>query len=183
MPTFNGFDANGYAIYADGAKDKIQGGSLPTYFGGLTNNFYFNRFTATIFFNYSGGNYIYNNTANALFLKGSLKTAHNVTTEVINSNESGINPGSVSTRFLEKGDFVRLQNVSINYSVPLAKRLALKSFNISLSAQNLFILTGYTGIDPEVNVDKTFNGVPSRGFDYTGYPRSRTFTLGINIGF
>ena len=182
MPTFNGFDANGYAIYADGAKDKIQGGSIPTYFGGLTNSFSYNRFTATIFFNYSGGNYIYNNTANALFLKGSLKTGHNVTTDIVNSNESGINPGSVSTRFLEKGDFVRLQNVSINYNVPI-KSNGIKSLNIALSAQNLLLFTSYTGLDPEINTDKSRNGVPSRGFDYTAYPKSRTFTLGINIGF
>ncbi|MCX8481615.1 MAG: SusC/RagA family TonB-linked outer membrane protein, partial [Sediminibacterium sp.] len=127
--------------------------------------------------------YIYNNTANALLLEGSLKTAHNVTYNVINSNENPLNPGNVSSRFLEKGDFVRLQNVNLSYTFDIKKTSTIKSLVLSASAQNLAVFTNYSGLDPEVNVDKNIGGTPSRGFDYTGYPKARTFTLGINIGF
>ncbi|MDI9337778.1 MAG: SusC/RagA family TonB-linked outer membrane protein [Alphaproteobacteria bacterium] len=183
MPVFDGYDANGYAIYANGGLDQLVGSALPTYYGGLTNNFSLGRFTASLFIYFQGGNYIYNNTANALLLKGSFKNGRNVTVDVINSPESGINPGSVSTRFLEKGDFVRLQNLNISYNVPLSKKIALRSLQIGLTGQNLALFTNYSGLDPEVNVDKSISGIPSRGFDYTATPRASTYTLSINIGF
>jgi iron complex outermembrane receptor protein len=59
----------------------------------------------------------------------------------------------------------------------------VKTLSAFLSGQNLFLITKYTGIDPEVNVDKSINGIPSRGFDYTQYPRPRVITAGVNIGF
>ncbi len=55
--------------------------------------------------------------------------------------------------------------------------------NVSLSGQNLALFTNYSGLDPEVDVNKQINGVPSRGFDYTAYPKARTVTLGVNLGF
>ena len=133
--------------------------------------------------NTSRGFYVYNNTANALFLKGSIKTSHNVTYAVANSNEDPINPGSVSTRFLEKGDFIRLSNAIVSYSFNLKNKKIFKSISASLSGQNLLLITNYSGLDPEINVDKQINGVPSRGFDYAGYPKARTVSLGVNIGF
>lgn len=183
MPTFEGFDKDGRAIYGNGGKDQLQGSALPTFLAGLTNSFTYGRWNASIFFNTVRGFYIYNNTANALFLKGSLKTAHNVTYDVLNSNEDPINPGSVSTRFLEKGDFIRLSNASIGYSFNLSATSFFKTISVTASGQNLALFTNYSGLDPEVNVDKNINGVPSRGFDYTGYPKARTFTLGLSVGF
>ena len=182
MPEFLGFDGNGDARYADGAKDHLLGSALPTFTAGLTNNFSLGRWAASFFMNTSRGFFVYNNTANALFLKGSIKTAHNVTYAVANSPEDPINPGSVSSRFLEEGDFIRLSNASISYSFNI-KSKAIKSLTASVSGQNLFLITNYTGLDPEVNVDHQLGGVPSRGFDYAGYPKARTVTLGINLGF
>jgi iron complex outermembrane receptor protein len=89
----------------------------------------------------------------------------------------------VSTRFLEKGDFVRLSNASIGYTFNMPAGKAIKSLSLSVTGQNLALWTDYSGLDPEVNVDHSLNGVPSRGFDYTGYPRPRTFTFGLNLGF
>jgi iron complex outermembrane receptor protein len=54
---------------------------------------------------------------------------------------------------------------------------------VNATGQNLALFTKYSGLDPEVNVDKAINGYPSRGFDYAGYPKSRVFTLGVNVGF
>jgi iron complex outermembrane receptor protein len=184
MPVFAGFDGNGNQRFANNDPgDKLLGSALPTFTAGLNNSFSLGRWNASIFFNTSRGFYVYNNTANALFLKGSLKTAHNVTNDVASSPESPINPGSVSTRFLEKGDFIRLSNLSVSYSFDVSSIKAIKSLTASLSGQNLLLFTKYTGLDPEVNVDHQIGGYPSRGFDYAGYPKSRTLSLGINVGF
>ncbi len=182
MPVFLGFDGNGNARYAKGAANQYVGSALPTFTAGLTNSFTWKRWNASFFFNAVSGNYIYNNTANALFLRGSLKTAHNVTYAAANAPEDPINPGSVSTRFLEKGDFIRLSNASLGYSFAI-KSNVIKSLTATLSGQNLLLITKYTGLDPEVNIDHNINGVPSRGFDYAGYPKPRTISLGINVGF
>lgn len=183
MLDYQGLDKDGFAIYANGAQDAIFGSALPTFTAGLTNNFTFGRWNASMFLNTSRGFYVYNNTANALFLKGALKTAHNVTNEVGNSNENSINPGSVSSRFLEKGDFIRMSNLLVGYNFNLKKTKTIKSISATLSGQNLFLISDYSGLDPEVNVDKNIDGVASRGFDYAGYPKARTFSLGINVGF
>ena len=183
MPTFLRFDAFGNGVYANGSADELQGSALPKFNAGLTNNFSYKKFTASFFFNAVTGFYVYNNTANALFLKGSLKNAKNVTREVVYSIENSINPGNVSTRFLEKGDYIRFANASINYAVDVKPGSFIKGLNLSLSGQNLGLFTNYSGLDPEVNVDKSRNGVPSRGFDYTATPRARVFTLGINARF
>ncbi|MEQ1796445.1 MAG: SusC/RagA family TonB-linked outer membrane protein [Lacibacter sp.] len=182
MPIFYGYDLDGFARYGD-QKDHLVGSALPKFNAGLTNNFSLGNWSASVFVNASTGFYVYNNTANALFLKGSIKTAHNVTYAVANSNESAINPGSVSTRFLEKGDFIRISNVNLSYSFDVKPGKAIKSLSVYGSGQNLALFTNYTGLDPEVNVDKNINGYPSRGFDYVGYPKARTFTFGVNLGF
>jgi len=180
MPVFQGFDKDGYALYRGG--DELVGSALPKFMAGLTNNFTYGKLSASVFLNAQTGFYVYNNTANALLLKGSLNTAHNVDRATAESNENPINPGSVSTRFLEKGDFLRIANATLNYTFDV-KSKAIKTLSAFVSGQNLALFTGYSGLDPEVNVDKQIGGYPSKGFDYVGYPKSRAFTLGINVGF
>lgn len=182
MPVYRGFDGNGNARYENGASNQLLGSAIPTFFAGLTNNFSFGQWALSIFANTVAGYSVYNNTANAVFLKGSLRNARNVTNEIANSPENPFNPGSVSTRFLEKGDFIRISNVNLSYNVAM-KSQVIRTLSIYASGQNLFLFTKYSGIDPEVNVDKAINGVPSRGFDYTNYPRPRVLTVGVNIGF
>jgi iron complex outermembrane receptor protein len=182
MLQYEGFDGNGNARYGNGGANQLVGTALPNLFGGLTNNFTYGRLSMSVFLNAMSGFYVYNNTANALFLKGSLRNARNVTNEVGNGPENPFNPGSVSTRFLEKGDFIRLANVNLSYMFNV-NRKAIKSLSVYASGQNLALWTGYSGIDPEVNVDKNINGVPSRGFDYTQYPRPMILTFGVNVGF
>ncbi len=182
-PTFTGYDANGYSTYADGGASKYQGSPFPKLRLGFTNNFTYGKFNASVFFDSQFGGYIYNNTANALFLKGSLKNGRNVSKDAANSVENGLNPGSVSSRFIEKSDFVRLTNLNIGYTFTLPQGGFAKSLNVSLTGQNLFILTGYSGLNPNVNTVKILNNVPSLGIDYTAYPTPRTITLGLNVGF
>ncbi len=85
-----------------------------------------------------------------------------------------------SSFFIEDGSFIRLQNVSLGYNIPVNTDFINRA-RLSLSGQNLFLITKYTGFDPEVN-----NGGQSnlnRGDDYDAYPRAKTFTLGLNLGF
>ncbi|HEY1006762.1 MAG TPA: SusC/RagA family TonB-linked outer membrane protein, partial [Sphingobacteriaceae bacterium] len=183
MLGFNGFDSNGFATYGNDGVSYIVGSAIPKFTTSLTNNFTFGNFNASLFFNAATGFYIYNNTANAYFLKGSLKNGRNVTYEAANSPENPLNSGSVSTRFLEKGDFLRLANASLGYTFDTGAMKAIKSLRVTLSGQNLFLITDYSGLDPEVSTNKARDNVPSRGIDYTSYPSARTFTLSLNAGF
>ena len=91
---------------------------------------------------------------------------------------------AVSTRFLESGDFLRLSNLTVGYnfnSDDLPK--FIKSLRLYATGQNLFVITPYSGFDPEVNTNNNFNGVPSFGIDYLAFPRARTYTLGLNVSF
>ena len=182
---FGGYDDAGNSIYPNGDVQQFLDGKspLPTVTGGLTNNFRFGNFDASIFFNGVFGHYIYSNTANAFFTKGSFSNGRNVTKDVVASAEGPLNAPDVSTRFLEKGDFVRLQNLSIGYKVPVSNNKYVSSARIFLTGQNLLTFTGYSGQDPEVNTNKSLNGVPSFGIDYTAYPRARTWTIGANVTF
>jgi TonB-dependent starch-binding outer membrane protein SusC len=183
---FNGFDANGNTIYgANGDRDfqEFNGQSpLPTVTGGLTNSISYKGFDASIFFNGVFGNYIYSNTENAFFTKGSLANGRNVVKSVVGSKEGGLNAPDVSTRFLYKGDFVRLQNLSIGYNVPI-KSNTVKGIRVFVTGQNLLTFTSYPFQDPEVNTNKSIDGVPSFGIDYTAYPRAKTWTVGANVSF
>lgn len=181
---FNGLDANGFGIYPNGIDGAtLQGSALPKFTGGLTNNFNYGAFNLSVFINAVTGFYVYDNTANAYFYRGSLLTGHNVTTDVAFTNENVLNSGQVSTRWLEKGDFIRLSNVSLGYTVPIKNSKAIKTLRFNLTGQNLLLITGYKGLDPEINTNKDINNVPSRGIDYTSYPKARTFTFGLNAGF
>ena len=130
---------------------------------------------------------VYNNTANALFSASALNRGENVITSVVNNGED---PGSspiISTRFLESGDFFRLSNASIGYTIDTEKLgkvgSYLSSARLFLTGQNLFIITPYSGFDPEVNTNKSVSGVPSFGIEYSGYPRARSFSFGVNLNF
>lgn len=182
---FGGYDAEGNSIYPNGDFQQFLDGKspLPVVTAGFTNNFRYGNLDASIFFNGVFGNYIYSNTRNAFFTKGSFANGRNVTSDVVDSDEGPLNAPDVSTRFLEKGDFVRLQNLNIGYQVPLKSTKNISSLRLFLSGQNLLTFTKYSGQDPEVSTNKSINGIPSFGIDYTAYPRARTWTIGGNISF
>jgi hypothetical protein len=81
-----------------------------------------------------------------------------------------------STRWIEKGDFIKLQNVSLGYTLPraLLNRIGIGSLRIFVQGQDLLMITKYTGIDPEME---------SGGVDYNGTPRQSVVTLGVNFKF
>ena len=69
------------------------------------------------------------------------------------------------------------------YRVDTGNSDIFSSLRFYLTGQNLFVITDYSGQDPEVNVNKQIDGVPSLGIDYTPYPRARTWTIGLNASF
>ncbi|WP_236648574.1 MULTISPECIES: SusC/RagA family TonB-linked outer membrane protein [Spirosoma] len=183
MPTFTGYDSNGFATYTDPSLNlEYVGSAIPTFNFGVTNNVSFGNFNVSMFWNGVSGNYIYNNTANAIFTKGNLRNGRNVTVDAANSAENALNPPLVSTRFLEKGSFARLSNLTVGYTVPLTSK-QIRNLRVSLTGQNLLLITGYTGVDPEVNTNKSIDGIPSLGIDYTAFPSQRIVTFGVSAGF
>jgi TonB-dependent starch-binding outer membrane protein SusC len=183
VPTFTGFNASGDAQFANGGARSFVGGAQPDYIYGLTSNLSYKNFDFTLNFNGRGGSYVYNNTANALFNRPTLRGNRNITVAAANSGENPAGSPTVSTLYLEKGDFFRLNNATVGYNVKTANSQIIKNLRFYISGQNLFVITKYTGYDPEVNVDKNINGIPSLGIDYTGFPRNRTLIVGAQIGF
>ncbi|MCF6222930.1 MAG: SusC/RagA family TonB-linked outer membrane protein [Flavobacteriaceae bacterium] len=182
---FEGFDANGQPI---GDNQTFVGKSaLPTTNFGLSTNLTYKNWDFSAFLTGQSGFYIYNNTANAFFTAGAIANARNVTPNVLTSGEAGNAEAAVSTRFLEKGNFVRLQNATIGYTVPIGEDSFLNSLRFYLTGQNLFLITDYTGLDPELSTNPgnsaLLNNLPTAGIDYTSYPRPRVFTLGLNVTF
>jgi TonB-dependent starch-binding outer membrane protein SusC len=188
---FQGFDDKGFNKFRDVNGDNafteadkiIAGRSLPNFFWGALNTFSFGKVDFNFFFRGTHGFKVYNNTANAVFSKSSLSSGGNATAEYANSAESLSNTPSPSTRFLEKGDFVRLDNASLGYTLGFGRDKWFSDVRIYVTGQNLALFTDYTGYDPEVNIPKALNGVSSFGIDYSAYPRARTFMFGLNANF
>ena len=195
MAIFEGFDGDGNPIYTDidgngigdpdADKTFVDEDGLPDITTGLSLNASIKNWDIAAYFAGQFGFSVYNNTANALFNAGQIGTARNITQNVVTSGE---NPGAstaVSTRFLEKGDFVRFQNATVGYNVPLSEDSALKSLRLSVTGTNLFLITDYSGIDPEVNVPTATlgSGVPTRGVDWSAFPRPLTVNIGVNATF
>jgi TonB-dependent starch-binding outer membrane protein SusC len=179
---FRDLDGNGVI----NEKDRVAAGSaLPTrmfnFFGSLS----YKGFDFAANFNGVSGNKIYDNTANANFYKLRLSKSLNSTPEAIEFPQESINnAASVSTRFLKDGAFLRMNNASIGYNLSpstIGLKKWIQGVRVSVTGQNLFVITKYDGFDPEVNTDRTMNGVTSYGIDYLSYPKARTFLMGLNI--
>ncbi len=181
---FGGYDENGQTIYPNGDVQEFVGKSaLPTTNLGISTRVEYGNWDLSAFLSGQFGFYVYNNTENAFFTAGALNSGSNVTRNVVGTDESFGNAPDVSTRFLEKGDFLRLQNATLGYNISLRDDNFLNSMRISVTGQNLFLITDYSGLDPEVNTDKSLNNIPTAGIEYTSYPRARTVTLGLNVSF
>jgi TonB-linked SusC/RagA family outer membrane protein len=172
----------------------IIGQGLPTYFGGFTNNFKFKNFDLSAFLQFSGGNQIYSNTRgfgegmNSIF--GQLATTLNRWTPgKTNTNVPRavyLDPSNnrrVSDRFLEDGDFMRMKNINLGYTFGAKTLSALKvsAIRLYVGAQNLFTVTKYSGLDPEVSTFSDTNSAP--GTDFLTFPQARTYTFGLNLTF
>ncbi|MEO1623617.1 MAG: SusC/RagA family TonB-linked outer membrane protein [Bacteroidota bacterium] len=155
---------------------EILGSGIPDFVYGFNNYLRYNDFDFS--FNISGvaGNKIYNATDNFLSNFGG-----NVSQRIADADGS-IPPGA-SSFFLEDGAFLRLNNLTIGYNLPVKNTTWMSRARIYVTGQNLFVLTDYTGFDPEVNTPSAVGGNLSYGIDFAAYPRARTFLIGVNIDF
>lgn len=168
---------------------KIFGPSLPKFYGALNSKLFYKGFDLNIMFRFSGGNYIMNRTRDDL-------TQHSFTNngrEILGRWKSVDEPGDGWTprlwyqggnfinisnqtngRFVEKADFLKLQNLVIGYTLPksVVKRIGVDNLRVFAQGQDLWLSTKYTGIDPEME---------SNGVDFNGTPRQRVLTFGLNL--
>jgi iron complex outermembrane receptor protein len=193
LKEFTGFDEKGLSTFRDidgdglvTDKDRVAAGSaLPTKQFNFHARVGYKAFSLSMNLNGVAGNKIYDNTANANFYKLRLSKGINTTAEAIAyPNESINNAAPVSTRYLKDGAFLRLNNLTLGYElnpklVGLGKWISAVRF--SVTGQNLFLITKYDGYDPEVNIDRTINGVLSYGIDYLSYPKAKSIIFGLNI--
>ncbi|MEO1412542.1 MAG: SusC/RagA family TonB-linked outer membrane protein, partial [Bacteroidota bacterium] len=161
---------------ATSTEREVLGSGIPDFVYGINN--YLRYKDLDLSFNLSGvtGNQIYNATDNFLSNFGG-----NVSQRIADAD--GVIPPGASSFFLEEGAFLRLNNLTIGYNLPLGENNWLSRARLYVTGQNLFVLTEYTGYDPEVNTPLAFGGNLSYGIDFAAYPRARTFLFGVNIDF
>lgn len=177
---FEGFDANGQGQYTDGGNTLFfKGDPNPKTMLGIITAVNYKKWALNVSAHGAYGFDVYNNTANTVLPLNNLGS-RNVAKDVIGTKENLSNPITVSSRYLEKGNFMKLDNATISYSIGNIGKV-IKNASIYITGQNLFIITKYTGFDPEVNTDKSINGVTSFGIEYSPYPTARNFLAGINF--
>ena len=180
------WDANGDGTILDNDR-RVLGSAIPDLIYGFNINLKYKAFDFGMNFNGISGNKIYNHTKMSLFTKAQLSRSNNTTDFAIQfPNESIANSNTVSTRFLENGSFLRLNNATLSYKLDPGKiglGHAFQDIRILLTGQNLFVITDYSGFDPELNTGIESGGIQTFGIDYYTYPKARTFMFGVNLTF
>ncbi|MDI9877620.1 SusC/RagA family TonB-linked outer membrane protein [Flectobacillus rivi] len=194
----------GNVVYEDVNKDgkittddrQLVGSIWPKFFGGLTNTVTYKGFELSAFFAYQYGNKIYNH--NKFFGEGG--GARDAARVIFASNlarwqkpgditdvprPDGINVNNYrdgGSRWLEDGSFIRLRSLNIGYHLPkaIAKRIGAEAAKVFVNGTNLWLLTNYTGLDPESSASSDQN---AQGIDLGTPPQPRSFQVGINLTF
>jgi TonB-linked SusC/RagA family outer membrane protein len=164
-----------------GNDESVIGNANPSFTLGLSNNGRWNQLDFSWLWRAEMGRDVFNNTALVYRTKTNINQDRNFLAEALDDPDAIGEPAKFSSRWIEDGSFVRLQNVTLGYRLP--QRFAFgsaRNTRVYVSGDNLLLFTGYSGYDPEVFVDR---GLASRGIDYVAYPRARTFTLGANVQF
>lgn len=185
----------------------VIGHTQPKFFGGLNQQFSYKNFDLSVFVNFQVGNDVYN--ANKLeFTSGYTPNSNmlammndrwrNVDANgvvvkdpaaltALNANAKIWSPLTTASSFyvhswaIEDGSFLRLNNVTLGYTLPssIMKKIKISNFRVYGTVNNVFVLTNYSGYDPEVNTRRSTPLTP--GVDYAAYPRSRAFIVGLNL--
>jgi TonB-linked SusC/RagA family outer membrane protein len=201
-------DINGDGLINDFDKSVI-GVAQPKFFGGLNQMFSYKNFDASVFVNFQYGNDVYN--ANNLEFTSAYQTNSNLLTMVndrwrridnngvvitdpeqlakMNENAKMWQPSTSSNSFvlhswaIEDGSFVRINNITIGYTLPakVFGKAKIQKLRVFLTGTNLAVFTNYSGYDPEVSTRRRTPETP--GVDYSAYPRSRSFFGGLNLSF
>lgn len=188
------YDEEGEYTYLVTDDDmKYLGSALPWTYGGLSNTFKYGPVSLEVFFQYQYGNLAFNQDLYNMAQAGAIGQDNQTTdqlffwrtpgqiTNVPIPYEGGRIPGhsgyqQMSNRLISDGSYIRLKQVSLNYNFPktLLNKAKIEEVNVFLQGINLWTLTKYNGLDPEVN---------SLGETYGTYPSSRQITAGINLTF
>ncbi|MCR9065255.1 MAG: SusC/RagA family TonB-linked outer membrane protein [Cytophagales bacterium] len=195
MKEFIGIGDDGLNLFKDQNGDGqviendriVVGTALPSALYALYANVGYKNFDLGLNFNGVAGNKIFNHTAMSIFNRGNLASSFNTTDFAIEyPNEAITNSNEVSTRYLENGSFLRMNNATLAYQLS-PQKIGLNNWvnniRFSLTGQNLFVITEYTGYDPEINTGSSLGGVQTFGIDRFTYPKPRTFLLGLNVTF
>jgi TonB-dependent starch-binding outer membrane protein SusC len=194
----------GDAVYEDVNGDgqitvadrQIAGNALPDFFGGINNRFNYRGFDLGVFFNFEYGNKVYN--LNRFFLEHGGIYSGSITfyprqldrwqqsgdiTDIPRVTTQGNNYTLPSDRNLEDASFLRLRSLSLGYTVPVnvIQRIGLQSLRVYFQGTNLWTLTRYSGLDPEVNSADSISNV--RGIDQAVVPNPRAVQFGVNLSF
>lgn len=179
----------------------VIGPALPKYFGGFDNTLRYKGFDFNMLLYFSGGNYVYNGTKAGLHDNRNWNNAKDnldrwqkpgdVTDwpKVVFGDNISNGSGLLISTNVEKGDFVKVRNLSLGYTLPqnLVGKVKLSSVRVYVAALNAWTFTGYSGFDPEIQsngesvANQVTNGAPS--VDRNSAPQARTFNVGINVGF
>ncbi|WP_072998069.1 SusC/RagA family TonB-linked outer membrane protein [Mariniphaga anaerophila] len=182
---------------------------LPTYFGGITNSFTVKNFTLDVSFTFSGGNYIYDQTVanngfvlqgvnpiddriyGKTFIPGVREDAEYPIQTYNNLDDTGAQVGTQHSRYLYKGDYIRLQNIGLKYKLPYAllKKVGVKSATLYSTVSNLWVWSPFKSFDPEfVNYGDIHAVTADRNLGqgyvkYDPFPKARTITIGARLSF
>ena len=169
----------------------VIGNAMPKWFGGITNTFEYKGFDLSFMFQFNYGNDVYN--ATRLYATQSRSGRRNMLAEVADrwseTNASNLVPSTrgyitndVYSRFVEDGSFLRLKNLTLGYTLPKkwTNKFHASRLRVYVTGQNLFCLNNYSGYDPEVN---SLNNPMMPGLDWGVYPKSRVFTVGLDLQF
>jgi TonB-linked SusC/RagA family outer membrane protein len=190
MPEFASFSSDGEFLFytaAGGvtrdvtmAERRVVGDAQPDFVIGWSNYFkIYKNFDLSFSIRAVYGFDVLNVTR-LIFGNPNVLPSQNALASALEDAEAGLDDNAtLSSYYLEDGSFVRLDNINIGYTVDIKKIKNISKLRVYLSSNNLYTLTGYSGIDPEVS----FSGL-SFGIDqYNVYPKTRSFTLGINVTF
>lgn len=184
LKKFIGIDkTSGISLYEGGEEKFFLGSPNPKTMVGFTINTSYKKWALEMAFNGNFGHYIYNNTANAVSSFNNLGKRNVGKAEydlAVSIGEKPVNPTSASSRYLEKGNYLRLANATVSYNLGNLGN-NIRGASIFITGQNLLLFTNYSGFDPEVNTSKPMNSIPSFGMEYTPYPPARTINFGISF--
>ncbi|MBL4904470.1 MAG: TonB-dependent receptor [Flavobacteriaceae bacterium] len=175
-PKSTGIDANGEITYANDGEAQYLGNAQPKYNVGFSTDLTFKKFDLQVSAYGMFGQKVLNATA-MVYSDANRLPVNNVLSSTLTSSIKS--NAAFSSQWIEDASFLRLQNVTVGYNFN-AKNIGIEKCRISLTGENLFVLTGYSGIDPEVNID----GLENPGMDvFNYYPKTRTVSLGLNLSF
>lgn len=170
-------DVNGDGIIDAGSQspDRVLAGSaLPTYSFAINPVLTWKNFDLSMLFRGQGGNMIYNSIRPSFSYYENLGKSN----LLASAAEHGLFTSKyLSDLWLEKGDFIRFENLTLGYRINTARLKHISNARVTLTATNLALITGYSGLDPEINL----SGANGFGTDMGIYPRTTTVAIGINV--